>query len=281
MRAVSLAAAAALIAATIASLTTAPRSAIACSLAPEEIERTAREATFIGIVRAVEVGGAENEYPTLTPTVTPTPEPPSPTSSPFPDATPTATFAPPPPIPGQVVSLQGIGARLEIIEPLFGSPPAPPLVDFTDRERVAKWNRFQETNPGVVASCPIDILVERYEQGATYLVMVAVDVFAGVHTSCQFALDGADVVLGEHGGIGMRRSTYELFFGGYPTSAPVESWYDDQQLVYLTAKRVPAANVIAAIRYARTGELPPQPPADDPPTVRPPSTGNAGLAATR
>lgn len=241
-----------------------------------------RQAVFVGVVDAVEVGDDVNRQPALTPSATITtvgtqapPESPtrasyldfsSPTStpeSPMPTATPTVYTD---------LRLRGTGATLRVSQAISGSAPDDFSVDGEERAKFERILRQLEAASGAVSMCvfpPPD-----YELGRSYLVIVERTFVGGreFNTMLRFRLDRNEVMLGQattfgHTYLSMSRSEYASYFPGAPTLADLPS---ELPYVYITAERVPLAQFVRFVQGVRGASI-----------VTLPETGSAGLATGR
>lgn len=245
--------------------TTAPP-AQACIGGVGPLEWLTQHAELIVLGEASEVGDATNHAPpataTLSPTATVTPSPGAPTASSAPRVSP-VPFTP------RTFDLTGIGMTLTVKRVYAGQARATVRIDAGSRAGIEIALRGEEAGrPYYGGTCSLGDFQPRYRQGQQYLVFAknAPDWYAaGV-----FVVDGDAIVKdallesANNGFINSSLETYDRFFAGIPASPYVTN------SVYLVAERVPLSRVLRAVAFLR-GD----------PSIAPPETGNAGLAASR
>jgi hypothetical protein len=250
----------------------------ACTGGVSPLEWLTQRADLIVLGEAVAVGDAVNRAPTLTPTSSPTQTPPvTPTrtarartsTTPAPTPRPSST-----PFTPTRFHLTGIGMTLAVERVYAGESGEMLDVDVDTRSALERALRNEEAGIRYYGgTCSLGAFVPRYRLGQRYLA------FAerpegwpeALYAAGVFAVDGNDLWLddplleaGNNGFLHMLPETYNRFFAG----VPAVTYGTDS--VYLTADRVPFWRVLRAVAFLR-GD----------PSIAPPDTGSAGLAASR
>ena len=213
----------------------------ACTGGPLHLEWYVDQATYVAVVDVVDVGGAENSAPFVTP---------SPLPAGFPPITPTPVD----------FDLTGISATLRVEEDLLGGAPSTFVVDELARENTEQHIRSSQANPWQISPCPVGFLVPRYEFGQRYVVVVGPsEGDSRPRTLLKFDVNGDHVVLGEsedaYGwSLSVTRQTYQAFFPEYPS----KSWGEDPDVVdigQIEADTIPLEQFTAALRAVFTGDV--------------------------
>jgi hypothetical protein len=187
----------------------------------------------------------------------------------------------------RAVSLAGIGAHLGVVQVVAGTETNILDVDGSHRRRIEQDLRRLEADPDLLLPCPLDFLVQRYEAGRTYFLVLGFEEGQGWYTYVQWEIDGSDVITGGadyvdgRQAIAVSRAVLDAYFPGLPATtggapAGVEAnWIIEQQ-------RVPVDMLVAAVQGVRSGAVtltaePTQAPASGGGIFTPPDTGDAGL----
>jgi hypothetical protein len=128
--------------------------------------------------------------------------------------------------------------------------------------------------PVIFSDCPLEWNTHRYVLGARYLVIYGTYGVAAVDVdyAVRYRVSGNDVLIQQYASstplwymesMAMGESLYRRYFAGVPASL-------EGGLAIIAAERVPLTNVLRAIAEIR-GD----------PSIAPPDTGSAGLAARR
>lgn len=243
------------------------------------------DALFVADV--LDVGGPENEAPTITPS--PAPPTNTPTATATPGASRTAransgaTVIAPSETPEQRpqrslgVDLQGRRATLALVRQYAGDSPSRLVIDAQYRRLTEEFIRAAEgtgrTPPCGIGGPP------PYIPGAQYLVLtqtVEHPVSAtDIRTWFRWRIDGDDVILGdasfpesERSYLSVNPANYARYFPGVEGQIG-EDGTEGGTLVFIQSPRVPLASLVTAILGVRAG----------PSRITPPETGSAGLAA--
>lgn len=223
---------------------------------------------LILLADAVRVGDAVNRAPTATVTSTPTTTPTAAGAVTPPATTPVSPpFASPTPPPYPGVDLTGVGAELSVVRAYAGVAPAHLRID--TRARADLEQRLREIEATrLFSNCTPDRFVARYVVGRRYLVFATEPAHGDIETAALYPVEGDNIVLRDPllrqsylGELSMVAKTYRQYFSSLPT---YEGSYG------LAADRVPLASVLRAVAFLR-GD----------PSIAPPDTGSAGLAAGR
>jgi len=232
------------------------RPALACS-GRVDVEEGAIRGKVIVLADAVAVGDAINHEPT--------PGPPSPPRA----NTSTLVHRDVP------FALGGVGATLRIVRAYtIGVDISQPLVvDHRQRTSIEQELRSREAGGGASTSCGLGDFTSRFALGVRYLVFARDDGNGtGLYVISRLPIDGNDVVLddplapfGSSPVANVTATLYHRFFEGI--RAEVD---DTRGFAKITVDRVPLAAVLRAVAFLR-GD----------PSISPPETGSAGLAAGR
>jgi hypothetical protein len=257
----------------------AARPVLACTGGGSGLEDAAVRARYIVLGDAVEVGGAMNRAPTIAPTATPTvtatvragtpvPTPPSPPQGNYPRQ---PAYSTP-----EGFTLAGFGVTIRTVRAYAGTLPEPQAPQHIDKEVRASIEReIREFEAGRgIGDCELGRFTFKFEQGARYLVFATdEEPEFGLLAIFRLRVVGNDVLLHDPlattydpGGIYLSAPIYHRFFAG----VGAEMVGGDNDIVRITAERVPLAAVLRAIAYVR-GD----------PSIAPPDTGSAGLASGR
>ena len=250
--------------------------ASACIQAPLIFQQAARQADFVVLADAVEVGGAANEQPplpsptptnTFAPFVTSTPTSagavrPRGTRTPTPgrqSPTPTRTSYPTP-TPYTMPDFTGFGATLSIVTVYAGDVTSPVVIDAASRAAIERVYRRREAQVYDGAEC--GSFPKQYELGARYLVLGRSGA-GGPATEAAFKVTGDTVPLPANG-LAMDAATYHRYLEMF--GAVLDP---DGQWAAVTESEIPLNALVRATLGVR-GRL-----------IGPPDTGSAGLAAGR
>jgi hypothetical protein len=225
------------------------------------------ESSVIALVEVIEVGGAANSQPTLTPrpthtsTASPTPASPTPTTDPaFPHVespTPTATATP--------FDLTGYGAVANVISVYKGDPQSPLIVDAEGRAKLERSLReFENLEPGTYPPCPPGLGYTRYVTGQRYVLLgdgAGNHIETTIYGWWQVMTDErGELYVPLPGNLLVTREIYDTYLQGFE-GRPDETWY------WVSADRMPFDTFERMI----TGAPPARPP------IVPPVTGSGGL----
>ena len=242
--------------------------ATACSFVSYPFDDDVRRATFAGIIDTSSVGDGtlrEPPLPTRTPepeSVTSTPEPTT-TSMP-PEAAATVSAAPPLASP-HYTELVGQSAHAVVIEQIGGSAQTDIDIDLAARRNYERGIRQREAGYGLT-SCSL-IPAPLYETGTRYLVVLNDYDQSELWTVRRFEIVGSEVLL-SGGYLDFEESVYRRYFPGVAADIRDTGDGSGRRMAYITASRMPLDQLLAMMRDVRIG-------------IRPPETGNAGLAANR
>lgn len=238
----------------------------ACTGGVSSLEWFAPRSEILILGEALEVGSGVNAAPTLTATAT------------APPVTHTATpifETPVPPVPtyGPVTfDLTDIGVTIRIVADYSGIGTSLLLLDRESRASIERKLRELESGHGYVDTCGIGAFVPRYTTGARYLIFAEPHTGNAFHSSAVFRVDADRVVFNDdgltranNGFLYMERATYDRFFRG-----AVDGEELTDGTVYITTGSVPLNSLLRAVTHIR-GD----------PSIAPPETGSAGLAANR
>lgn len=214
----------------------ASTSSLICSGAQENLDVLAQRADLAAVVRAIEVGPANNTLPALS------------------AATPSSGSSLP---PYRLEDLSGIGATVEVVERVYGTPPQQVSVDLIRRTQIEEEERRRESAwPGSQTSCPVTFLTPRYEQGATYLALYQ-SVDGEYRTTSLLRTEGKQLAASQDFTLSV--SVYNSAFPDVP--ARIDAGLDS---AVIEDSRMPVARLAAFFSVA-------------PSPSRLPETGSAGL----
>jgi hypothetical protein len=249
-----------------------PSPAYACSIQYPPIDYEVFNADAVALVKAVEAGGPDN---------------PAPTQTPDPKILHRPGFGGTP-----IISLEGIGATLQVEQVLAGSVPSQVKVDEQRRESTEDAIRYLEANPGWTFPCALDFSLQRWTAGARYVVFLHKDDSGRWNAELRYQIAGSDVIVG-FGGDGhppliVSNGVYLAHFAGLAAN-PLGRWFGTESAWYIQADTAPLTTMLAAVRDIDSGLFPlptatPEhegtvPTLTPAPSGRiiPPDTGDAGL----